>query len=425
MAYFAAADTALASLEARVAALEAATRVGHDVRDYGAVGDGVADDRAAILAAIAAAAGEPVYFPAGTYRLASALTVPSGTTLIGSGMTTAWLCGKVWFGSTSDFTDLKIGPASAGVSGLANTDGADGTSFTRCHFRGGGATSDNSNSSTVNLGDGQDLSNLTFTDCEFERSLGTLWSGSADNTHRENTVTLYAMSNTIDTVTFEGCDIGVSNGVASGNQRMGVETWTYDNVSRWWKNITFKNCHVRPSNITGLDFACYNNSTQGDGVLVEGCTIHGSGVDTKGTAWGQGITLEWPKNVTIRNNTFYRCSDGAIYPDYSNRPNFSAASNLVVTGNIFDFDTSEGGIVCAGAGQFVTHGANGTITGNTFTYHGANLYGCLWFQGADSTGNTVTGNTFNISTTQAIGVNWGGATGNGEPWTATNTVNRS
>jgi len=41
MAYFAAADTALASLEARVAALEAATGVGHDVRDYGAVGNTV------------------------------------------------------------------------------------------------------------------------------------------------------------------------------------------------------------------------------------------------------------------------------------------------------------------------------------------------------------------------------------------------
>ncbi len=42
-----------------------------DVRDYGAIGDGVADDSAAFLAADAAAAGREVLVPAGTYHLAS------------------------------------------------------------------------------------------------------------------------------------------------------------------------------------------------------------------------------------------------------------------------------------------------------------------------------------------------------------------
>ena len=46
---------------------------------YGAKGDGVADDRAAIIAAMNAAKGAVVYFPAGTYRLGSTLTVPAGT----------------------------------------------------------------------------------------------------------------------------------------------------------------------------------------------------------------------------------------------------------------------------------------------------------------------------------------------------------
>ena len=42
-----------------------------DVRSHGAVGDGIADDKAAIEAAIAAApAGATVYFPPGTYRVA-------------------------------------------------------------------------------------------------------------------------------------------------------------------------------------------------------------------------------------------------------------------------------------------------------------------------------------------------------------------
>ncbi len=42
-----------------------------DVRDYGAIGDGVADDSAAFLAADTAAAGREVLVPAGTYHLAN------------------------------------------------------------------------------------------------------------------------------------------------------------------------------------------------------------------------------------------------------------------------------------------------------------------------------------------------------------------
>lgn len=62
-----------------------------NVRDYGAVGDGVTDDTAAIVAAIAAAnsvagslvLGGAVYFPAGKYNVTSSIAIPSYTTLRG------------------------------------------------------------------------------------------------------------------------------------------------------------------------------------------------------------------------------------------------------------------------------------------------------------------------------------------------------
>ena len=54
---------------------------------YGAVGDGSTDDTAAIAAAITAAgvAGGIVYFPGGTYRITSILTISSSVSLMGAG----------------------------------------------------------------------------------------------------------------------------------------------------------------------------------------------------------------------------------------------------------------------------------------------------------------------------------------------------
>ncbi|MFN3641653.1 MAG: glycosyl hydrolase family 28-related protein [Gemmobacter sp.] len=55
-----------------------------DVRDYGALGDGVTNDRAAFLAADAAAGGRSVLVPAGTYRIGSSLTMTAPVRFEGS-----------------------------------------------------------------------------------------------------------------------------------------------------------------------------------------------------------------------------------------------------------------------------------------------------------------------------------------------------
>ena len=57
-----------------------------NVRDFGAVGDGKADDTAAVAAA-AAARDRPVvlYFPAGTYRVRSWPDMPDFATVLGDG----------------------------------------------------------------------------------------------------------------------------------------------------------------------------------------------------------------------------------------------------------------------------------------------------------------------------------------------------
>ena len=56
-----------------------------NVLDYGAVGDGVANDTAAFAAARAAASGKKIYIPAGTYKINQALTGATDFILEGDG----------------------------------------------------------------------------------------------------------------------------------------------------------------------------------------------------------------------------------------------------------------------------------------------------------------------------------------------------
>ena len=52
---------------------------------YGAYGDGVHDDTAAINAALTAGAGSTVYLPPGTYIVSSPVVIPAATALVGAG----------------------------------------------------------------------------------------------------------------------------------------------------------------------------------------------------------------------------------------------------------------------------------------------------------------------------------------------------
>ena len=92
---------------------------GLSVADFGAKGDGVADDTAAIAKALAAAAPSRgvVHLPAGTYRITASLSIPPGTTLLGEGAR--------WEGSatqliveTPGFAAVRLGHVSS-VKGLA------------------------------------------------------------------------------------------------------------------------------------------------------------------------------------------------------------------------------------------------------------------------------------------------------------------
>lgn len=73
------------------------------VTDFGAVGNGVADDTAEIQAAInsLAASGGNVFVPRGTYVVSAPITVPTKVSVIGEGL------GETFFSATTAFTNLQ------------------------------------------------------------------------------------------------------------------------------------------------------------------------------------------------------------------------------------------------------------------------------------------------------------------------------
>lgn len=82
-------NNAMRAMMAEVAAVAPAIPV--SVKEYGATGDGVTDDSAAIQAAFAASTH--VHFPAGTYQLATGLTLTTAHTLTGAGMDRTYIRG--------------------------------------------------------------------------------------------------------------------------------------------------------------------------------------------------------------------------------------------------------------------------------------------------------------------------------------------
>ena len=108
------------------------------VKDFGAVGDGVADDAAAITAAIAT--GKAVYLPTGTYKVLTTIVIPTEAMLFGDGkVKTKILAGTIGMTVMAStgivrnacLRDFTIEPASlSGYGGI----GLLVDSFAQCHI---------------------------------------------------------------------------------------------------------------------------------------------------------------------------------------------------------------------------------------------------------------------------------------------------
>ena len=132
----------------------------------------------------------------------------------------------------------------------------------------------------------------------------------------------------------------------------------------------------------------------------------------KGTLWGYAICLEWPFDVTIRNNHFHRCHEAAIFC-----ANFGQSydTRWIITGNTFDWDTAEQGIT-ARRSIVVLTGANNVITGNTFNWHGTfsgwATNGCVELEAPTRPATPSPATPSTSARRRTPSTEWGGATGN-------------
>lgn len=112
---------------------------GVNVKTYGAIGDGVANDTAAFTAAMAASTA--VYVPPGTYKITSTLAVPNNTTLYGAGRGTTKLLhafngDMMSLGNYSGISDLWIDGQGSTYTGqgVVINNGVGRQSITNCRI---------------------------------------------------------------------------------------------------------------------------------------------------------------------------------------------------------------------------------------------------------------------------------------------------
>lgn len=349
------------------------------VKDFGAIGDGAADDTAAIQAAIDAA--YCVYVPSGTY-LTSVLTLKNGTTIYGDG-------------NTSILQLIADIPSSRGI---LFADSGSSTSYV----------------SNINISNLQLLGRVAtagFSEFVYNISL-----------HGVNNVQI---SNCL-IKGFQGDGVHLGSGVAAGaerhNKNVSIRNCVFDGINNDNRNgisvidgsdvtihgNTFINC--TRSNMPGCidvepnayafhvvrNIRILNN-------YFENCQ---GNIGFIGFVLSAATFTNQPKNFIVANNVFQGASPGIVFINsittYSAPFNVAISGNSGVTGRFVSFQGFANGvsitnnsIQCNVASLF---GFNATDECNNFNVVGNNFTGDGTSSGLalrSSTGFNFIGNTFN------------------------------
>lgn len=295
------------------------------VKDFGAVGNGVADDTTAIQNALNAATGRGVYFPAGTYRISTTLVIKTNTTLVGDGI------GKSIIKLTSGFGAAVTAIRNDVITGTANVYYDADLEFYGLTFDG-----NNNASRTAELVAILKVQNVIFSNCSFQNHT---YIALAMTANRNMTVTECYFTNNgrprPSTVSAPALWIattaqGTPFDVRVENNYFYANNWSAAYFMPTRGSFSNNNCVNNGEstifcNDTGAYLRIANNNISGavrSNISASGVecgspytVIVGNTIDSCGA---EGIALTDVQNVTIADNMIFNNGQETAYYPFSN-----------------------------------------------------------------------------------------------------------
>jgi hypothetical protein len=311
-----------------------------NVRDYGARGNGVHDDTAAVLKALEVAErrGAVVRFPAGTY-LVGVVRLPAGVGLDGDGAGSTWLRGSITANSSSRVSDLRLG---APGYAFHFATGTHDTTFLRCRFVGGGGMTAGANQGVIRF-DAHSARDVTFTACVVGRNAADGNGVSIAETARGH----------YEDILFRDCRF-------RGQPRMNFEC--IQRGGEGYRAIDLIDCVFDASDSQSVSYGGGGYSR------VEGCVFLGAG-KRESARWPHDFEINGSRGMTVTGNVFHSArgsmlnlngiADGAAEP----------GASVTVSGSTF---VSDKGIAHAATACWAMVGRSGVLVrDNEFRVGGA------------------------------------------------------
>jgi hypothetical protein len=307
-----------------------------NVKDFGAVGDGVANDTAAIQAAITSlpSTGGTVFFPAGEYKTDGGVTLVGNLTLQGETGTVLKPTDSVpqWAYRGLSTNNVKIKDLVFEGTGTAFTDGNQqllnistasnieitGCTFTKGRVTGLGIAACNAvHISNCNFtrnyyygADVRDSSETTTDSCVFQLNGDT---GSATTAFGRGLVFWRCSNSTL------------SNSVFDRNTEYGLRLFAQSTDVVANRNIAISGCTFRDNGTTAAgknDLYVYDEPSLTERVAISGCTF-----STRAGNFGAVLS---GKEITVSG-----CVFKAITPQSGFGVSLFGSTNVVVSGNVF------------------------------------------------------------------------------------------
>ena len=341
------------------------------VQDYGAVGNGVADDTAAIQAAFTANPGKTILFPTGVYVITATLSAPANTTISGYGATLS--C------TTSQFTALNFVNGGA-CFGLTITGPASGVyNVNGIGIRCSGVNNAPAAPTFVNA--------PTIADCTIM------------NFGFYGVFFAYVNGGVVRNCKITGIGYAAVGGVSCNDT---VVAYNY-----------IASVGPGPGNADayGVFIDRNNGTSETSDPRSQRCTISNNSINSvlgTGGVNGQGIDTHAGVDFTIADNVVSGCQVGiGIVPSVISGTQQLGPKRITVVGNVINGLSVNYGIIVSGAFNGTTvveYAEQIEIANNVITNHGASndaINGAIFLQGAR--GCSVVGN--NIRRPLVTGIN--------------------